>query len=46
MIRKLLQIFRVWRRRPFKEAVIRAYSDRVLSSKQMHEICDRIDKAI
>lgn len=33
-----------WRRRPFKSAIARAYSDGVINSHQMHNICARIDK--
>lgn len=38
-----LQWFKVWRRKPYKTALCRAYSDGVINSKQLHELAGRLD---
>lgn len=35
--------FQVWRRKPFKKALCRAYSDGLINSYQMHELAARMD---
>jgi hypothetical protein len=35
--------FRIWRRKPFKTALCRAYSDGLINSYQMHEMAERFD---
>ena len=34
---------KVWRRKPYKTALCRAYSDGVINSKQLHELAGRLD---
>lgn len=36
--------FTTWRRLPFKRAIVRAYSDGVINSYQMHELAARFDQ--
>jgi hypothetical protein len=38
--------FSVWRRKPYKTALCRAYSDGVINSKQLHELAARIDAVL
>ena len=37
--------FKSWRRRPFKRAVLRAYSEGIINSIQLHELLERLDHA-
>ena len=34
----------IWRRTPFKRALCAAYSDGIINSKQLHDLCDRFDR--
>lgn len=34
----------IWRRNPFKRALAVAYTDGVIDSKQLHELCARFDR--
>lgn len=44
-MKRLIEKFREWRRRPFKAAICRAYEAGVISSKQLHDLAARIDQA-
>lgn len=38
--------FSEWRRAPYKRAICRAYSDGIINSRQLHELCERIDRVM
>jgi len=45
LFNRITRPFKVWRRKPYKQAVIRSYGDGILNSKQMHELLARLDAA-
>jgi hypothetical protein len=41
---KLIELFKQWRRKPFKTEITRAFTAGKINSEQMHYLCARIDE--
>lgn len=44
-MKKIINAFKIWRRKPYKLAICRAFEQGKINSKQLHELAAMIDGA-
>lgn len=45
VVKTIIDRFWTWRRSPYKQVIMRAYADGIITSRQMHWLAARIDNA-